>query len=242
HNLPVDPTPSTLSFYITYMSHHIQPHSVEAYLSGIINQLEPHFPHVRQSQNSLLVKWTLQGALCLLGHLVSQKEPLRWDDLLHVLNGLPQPMTHDDLLWVTQLHCVFYGLLHLGELVAPDEIALQDFTKFSMWASVHVSDGDFTFLLQCEKADTQYEGNRVIIQHSAASSDPWPLFTQYLASHDQKYPLHSFLWIHKDGHHPTHSWFIRKLKSFFSNDISGHSMRAGGATSLAAAGVSPDHI
>jgi hypothetical protein len=44
---------------------------------------------------------------------------------------------------------------------------------------------DFAFLIQYDKPNTQYEGNRVVIQQSLAGADPWPLFMQYLASHDQ---------------------------------------------------------
>jgi hypothetical protein len=109
---------------VTFMSHHIQPRSVDAYLSGIVNQLEPHFPHVRQSRHSLLVKRTVQGALRLLGRPVLRKHPILRDDLPRVLQGLQHPLTHDDLLWITQLHCGFYALLRLGELVSPDDIAL----------------------------------------------------------------------------------------------------------------------
>jgi hypothetical protein len=45
HDLPVEPTPDTLSFYTVFMSHHIDPKSVSSYLSGICQQLEPHFPN-----------------------------------------------------------------------------------------------------------------------------------------------------------------------------------------------------
>src|SRR5271168_840572 len=44
HHLPVDPTPDTLSFYIVFLSSHINPKSVNSYLSGISQQLEPFFP------------------------------------------------------------------------------------------------------------------------------------------------------------------------------------------------------
>ncbi|KAG2029495.1 hypothetical protein BDR03DRAFT_880594 [Suillus americanus] len=81
HHLPVDPMPDTLFYYPLYMSHHIQPWSVEAYLSGIVNNLEPYFPHVRQSHHSLLVKRTLQGALHTLGRPILRKEPVLQDDL-----------------------------------------------------------------------------------------------------------------------------------------------------------------
>jgi hypothetical protein len=40
----------------------------------------------------------------------------------------------------------------------------------------------------------------------------------------------------------TRGWFMRKLRKFFPKDIGGQSMRAGGATSLAEAGVAPPVI
>ena len=41
HNFPIDPTADTLLFFVIFMSHHIAPHSVVNYLSGIVSQLEP---------------------------------------------------------------------------------------------------------------------------------------------------------------------------------------------------------
>ncbi|KIK42812.1 hypothetical protein CY34DRAFT_63089, partial [Suillus luteus UH-Slu-Lm8-n1] len=236
HHFPLKPTPDTMSYYITFMSHHIQPRSVEAYLSGIVNQLEPHFPLVRQSRQSLLVKRTLRGALRTLGRPILRKSPILRDDLLCVLNGLPHPLTHDDLLWIMQLHCGFYALLRLGELVVPDVLASRDFSKISLRTSVVVSVNDFSFLIQRDKSDSRYEGNRVVIQRSLVGSDPLPLFTRYLASRDSRYPLHPYLWLRSNGLPPTRTWFIHNLRKFFPATISGHSMRAGGATSLAAAG------
>ena len=46
HNLPIDPTPDTLSFFTVFMSHHIHPKSVDNYLSGICNNLEGLFPDI----------------------------------------------------------------------------------------------------------------------------------------------------------------------------------------------------
>jgi len=63
HNLPTSPTEDTLSFYVVYMSHHISPRSVTTYLSGIVQQLEPFYPLIREIRNSKLVQRTLQGCL-----------------------------------------------------------------------------------------------------------------------------------------------------------------------------------
>ena len=58
HNFPVTPTPDMLVF----MSHYIQPCSVENYSSGIVSQLEPHFPDICGVCNSDLVRHTLCGS------------------------------------------------------------------------------------------------------------------------------------------------------------------------------------
>jgi hypothetical protein len=50
------------------------------------------------------------------------------------------------------------------------------------------------------------------------------------------------LWLTSNGTVPTRSFFIRRLRSLFDASISGHSMRAGGATSLAESGVAPNVI
>ena len=55
HNLPIEPTTDTLSFYTVYMSHFINPRSVITYLSGIYQQLEPYFPAVREAWNSSII-------------------------------------------------------------------------------------------------------------------------------------------------------------------------------------------
>ena len=56
HDLPVEPTPETLSFYTVYMYHHVNPRSVNTYLSGISQQLEAHFPTAKTARNSTIVR------------------------------------------------------------------------------------------------------------------------------------------------------------------------------------------
>jgi hypothetical protein len=56
HDFPVEPTPNTLSFFTVFMCHHIKPDSVDSYLSGICQQLEPYFPSVRNTRKSILCR------------------------------------------------------------------------------------------------------------------------------------------------------------------------------------------
>ncbi len=67
HHFPIQPTPNTLSFYIVYMSHHIQPRSVKSYLSGICAELEVNWPEIQEIRSSRIVTQTLMGCIKLLG-------------------------------------------------------------------------------------------------------------------------------------------------------------------------------
>jgi hypothetical protein len=59
HNLPVEPTEDTLSFYIVFLSTYLKPDTVNSYLSGICRQLEPFFPDIRRNCKSMRVSRTM---------------------------------------------------------------------------------------------------------------------------------------------------------------------------------------
>jgi len=57
------------------------------YLSGIINSLKPHFPHVRKNHHNILVTQTLTGMRKLQGFIgTHHKCALTEDDLLSLLD------------------------------------------------------------------------------------------------------------------------------------------------------------
>ena len=132
HNFDIDPTPETLSLYVTYQSTFINPKSVDSYLSGIANQMESFFPDVRKNRHSALVSRTLKGAKRRHGVLIHRKKPLSLEDLKAVHHDLKSSSDHDDLLFVSQLLIGFHGLLRLSELCFPDHLAIQDFSKISL--------------------------------------------------------------------------------------------------------------
>lgn len=243
HNLPVEPTPDTLSFFAVFMSHHIDPKSVLNYLSGVCQQLEPYFCNVRPARRSPLVERTMKGCLRLKSSPVKRKRALTFDDLQTVLNELANSTQHDDLLFKTMLITGFFALMRLGELTFPDEVRLRNWKKVSKRSTVQVSAEQYEFLLPAHKADPFFEGNRIIIKKVPYSNiDPLSIFRDYLTSRDDRFPLFSPLWILHDGSVPTRNFFITRLRHFFDRDVAGQSMRAGGATSLAEHGVAPSII
>ena len=240
HDLPVEPTPDTLSFFAVFMSHQIEPRSVLNYLSGICQQLEPYFENVRSSRRSPLVERTMKGCLRLKGTPTKRKRALTFDDLHKVVNNLSNSTSHDDLLFKAMLLTGFFALMRLGELSFPDEKRLRNWKKVTKRSTVIVASDQYEFLLPAHKADPFFEGNRIIVKKSQHGGlNPLTIFRDYLTSRDCLFPLSSPLWILQNGSVPTRHFFVTRLRRFFDKDVAGQSMRAGGATSLAEHGVSP---
>ena len=237
HHLPVDPTPDTLSFFIVFLSSHINPKSVNSYLSGVCRQLEPFFPDVRPNRKSMLVTRTMAGCLRRFGTPVKRKAPLSRSNLDLVVNHISLTPSHDNFLFLAQLLTGFHGLLRLGELVFPDKIILRNYRKISLRHTVLLCHDQFSFFLPSHKSDRTFEGNKIIIQKLPATSDPYNHFVTYLTSRDTLFPLNPELWLTSHGTVPTRHWFMARFRSLLPPAFSGHSMRAGGATSLAETGA-----
>ncbi|CAL1707955.1 unnamed protein product [Somion occarium] len=242
HTFPVEPTEDTFSFYIIYMSHHIEPRSVNSYLSGICNELEVYYPNIRKIRTSRIVSCSLKGCKRMLSNPIKCKRALTTDDLLLVCQSLQSSTHHDDRLFLTQLLTGFHALMRLGELVWPDQTHLRDTRKLSLRHLVDITDSSYSFLLPSHKADAFFEGNRILVHTTLRTPHALPAFTSYLRSRDHLFPCRPELWLQSNGSIPTRSWFIACLKYFFPHDVAGHSLRSGGATFLAECGAPPSLI
>ena len=240
HSLPVEPTPETLSFFIVFMSHHIEPRS---YLSGICQQLELYFPNIRPSRHTPLVDRTMKGCLRLKSSPTKRKCALTLSDLQTVLSALSNSTSHDDLLFQAMLLTGFFGLMRLGELSFPNSVSLRNWKKITKQSTVTFNNQQYDFLLPGHKADRFFEGDHIIIKQKQYNDiDPLHIFLRYLQSRDSLFPLLSPLWLTSKGSVPTRDFFIKRLHTFFDSDIAGQSMRAGGATTLVEHRVPPSLI
>ncbi|KAL1698101.1 hypothetical protein EV121DRAFT_177908, partial [Schizophyllum commune] len=242
HNMPITPTADSFSFFAVFMSHHVKPKTVDAYLSGVCNQLEPVFPNVREIRKSRIVARTLAGCKKLYSSEEHRKRALTRTELRALHPAYSSSTSHDDSLFWAILLTGFHALMRLGELVSPDREALRDYRKIVRRSSVHITPSSFDFYLPGHKADRLFEGNRVLLERVDALDDPYTAFTRYLKSRDSLFPYHAELWLRADGTVPTRGWFMRRLRHHFpTSDVAGHSLRSGGATAMAEAGV-PLHL
>jgi hypothetical protein len=128
------------------MCHHINPCSVNTYLSGISQQLKLH-------GILSLVHRTLQGCMRMRGTPTIRKRALTVDNLQLVIGYYLHSLLHDDLLFVAMLLTGFFGLLRLGELTFPDDPSLQNWKKVMRRNTVRLQDNLYEFSLPGHKAD-----------------------------------------------------------------------------------------
>ncbi|KAF8585145.1 hypothetical protein K439DRAFT_1344119 [Ramaria rubella] len=145
HELPVESTADTLSFYVIFMAHHIKPQSVGAYLSGICNTLEPHFPNLCGSDPP------------------QRKCPLSMDDL-HLLISHYNYGSFNDSLFLTMLLTGFHALMRAAEFTQADAINKCNFKKLTMQHTISFTPSHFSFLLLYHKADQFYNGNIILVK------------------------------------------------------------------------------
>ena len=113
YDMPVEPTPDTLSLYTVFTCHHIKPDSIDTYLSSICHQLELYFPNIWEILKSRLVHCTLEGCKCLRGSPTICKRALTIADLNTVCIAHSFQPSHDDHLFCTQLCISFFVLMCL---------------------------------------------------------------------------------------------------------------------------------
>ena len=190
HNIPIDPTVETLSYYITFQSNHINPKSVRSYLSGICSNLEPFFPDICINRDSALIRRTLKGALRRHGQPTKRKSPLTTTHLQTIAADLVNSRNHDDILFLSMLNTGFPGLLHLGEMAVSNNPQLRDFRKVTLRSYLTWIGNDYKFLLPAHKADTTFEGNQIHIAKIVNAPDLKPIMEYYIHSCDRLFPLH----------------------------------------------------
>ncbi|KAF8553384.1 hypothetical protein OG21DRAFT_1371751, partial [Imleria badia] len=242
HDHPITPTIDTLSFFIIYMSAHIRPDSVAVYLTGVCNRLEADFPEVCQNRANPVVKRTLVGCLCCVRQQPSWKPPLDLTHLHSFLHGLTPPSTHDDLLFAVLLVSGFHVLMCLSELVWPDSIQLQSYCKVILRCSLKLDVDSFSSGLPTHKVLKVGHGSDILVCCFSPDVDPLQIMHQYVHSRNNLFFLSPELWLTKDGRVSTCAWFIRHLQRACGFEFTGHSMRAGGATTLALLGTTPHVI
>ena len=118
HEIDLDPTPNTLSWFIVYMAwqtgpsgHLISIWTISSYLSGISHHLLPFYPHVLDSRRHSLVTKTLRGAEKMEGQPITRKSAINDQHLLYLLDRIRSSSSYDDWLFLAICFTAYHGLL-----------------------------------------------------------------------------------------------------------------------------------
>ena len=84
HHFLVEPNTQTLSFFIVYMSHHINPRSIKSYLSGLVQQLEPDYPQICEIRSTNFINKVMRGCLRMRGTEIQRKKALTIHDIISI--------------------------------------------------------------------------------------------------------------------------------------------------------------
>ena len=239
HSLPLDPTPQTLSRYISYTSQFIA--SGPKYLSGARHFLHDIYPDFDENRSSPLVQATIAGSKKLRADPVRRKLPLQPCHLLAFLDRAHSSRHYDDFLFAVILSCSFYACHRTGELVIKNDRDLFDWRKIIKRSSLTFTIRHAGYILPYSKTDRFYKGTHILFAEQSVAN-PVLLLRAYVVRRDAFHGAKPALFICRDGSLPTRSWFDSKFFSFLDRSFGGHSPRAGGATFYASLGLSEDVI
>lgn len=245
HGFSNEPTADTLSFYAVWMcgaERPVKPSTVVGYLSGICSNLEPFYPSIRSIRNDRIVSKTIAGLKRRFGSAPKQKRAMTVQEMADVLIILGPSDSYDDLLFLAVLVAGFHGLHRLGELCWPNKVQHQSYRRLIPRHSVGLEERAFSYQLPAHKADPGFQGSTIRIVKHWAAVDPLPTLRKYLAARDARFAGFLELWLTSSGRTPTKSWFTSRLRRYCAGDLTGHSLRSGGATALALAGVPDNYI
>ena len=131
--------------------------------------------------------------------------------------------------------------MHLGELVWPDTIQLQSLRKIVLHRSLRTTENSYSFILPTHKALKAGHREEILVRAFTTTVNPLSILLNYMHSRNHLFFYAPELWLTHDGAIPIRTWFMRWFRQVFGSEFAGHSMRSGGATTLALIGK-PPHV
>ncbi|KAK4697325.1 hypothetical protein P7C70_g8227, partial [Phenoliferia sp. Uapishka_3] len=241
---PKVPTAENLALFVAYLSTK-RIKFPENVLSGLADYYRPTMPHWKSLRDSELVIRSLKGAAKLPHAALIHALPIEISHLVSLVEAALLPSaTYNDLLAAAIAILAFGGVMRLGDcLMLPDKKEDRDPRKIIQRTSVVLeARKSFAFHLPYTKTDTTFRGSTVTIasEFSPPEFNFIDVLELYITKRDRLFGSTGPLLLRKSGVAPTRAWFIPLLKRH-APGVTGHGLRAGGATFLAQLGV-PDSL
>lgn len=244
YNLDFVPSSPNLVRFVAYLS--IGERWVATVLSGLAFYFKERMDNWDAVRSHPSVS-NASRATRLLPHAETKRAPpLRPDHLSSLFRlAFADDSTYDNLLVLAIAVAGFGGLMRLGELVGEPVTEFFDARKVVKRNSVIVEPGEsFSFVLPFHKGDKFFEGSTVglVKEGSVDEFNFVRVMHTFVIERDKRVPLSAtFLFVKEDGSQPSRRWFLKRLAEV-DPLLTGHSLRAGGATFLANRGIANELI
>ncbi|XP_003389721.1 PREDICTED: uncharacterized protein LOC100640846 [Amphimedon queenslandica] len=173
------------------------------------------------------------------GRATQRKRPIT----ANIMRQLKSVMDKNDTMLWAACNVAFFGFLRTGEFTVPSVGSYDPKVHLNMGdvSANHPSNPDVIHIkLKKSKTDPCYQGRVVVLGKSGEDLCPIRALLDYLRKRGMK---SGPLFIQEKGHPLTKTNFVSRVKEklerlgYNSGDYSGHSFRAGAATTAAKAGV-----
>ena len=238
---PVPTSDATLLLYVAFLFRRgLKGSSIKVYLAGVRNL------HVVRSlpypDYSPQLQLALRGAV-KLSDPPERKLPITFSVLSRMFEYLQG--RHDELMLKTVMAVAYFGCFRAGELCLQDSLKFDSSLHLTCGdVTFHVNDKFFTLLLKSSKTDVAGKGVPVHVGCSGHEICAFCLLLEYSSCHIDFANKVLPLFMDVNGTVLRNSYFQATTKlllaasGFDSSKYSGHSYRAGSATSAADSGFS----
>ncbi|KAK4698077.1 hypothetical protein P7C70_g8110, partial [Phenoliferia sp. Uapishka_3] len=244
YNFDFIPSERTLPLFAAFLSTRVKhPNKIFSAMASYFKPFVKNWDEIRRTYS---LEQVLTGAAKQPQTPTKRSPPLLPPHLVaFVEKALLPNASFDDLLFALICALGFCGIMRLGDgLIEYDKKEDREWRKVIKRSSVvlepHVK---VQFFLPYHKGDRYYRGNHIILKPENSPSDfsIVDLFQLYLRRRDALFPANDRLLIRKNGKPPLRSWVVPLIRKV-APGVSGHGLRAGGATWLAMRGVPSDII
>lgn len=248
--LQLSPYPTSekhLAIFASHLAHTMSVSSISTYIAAIkhchtANGFKPLPP---SHQLPLIIKGIRRTQ-----YQRHSRRPITHSILRRIVKHLnwyfPAPL-HDRLMLAAATSLAFHGLLRVSEFTAPSSTTYQPHRTLR-WSDISFpSSHSLKILIRTSKTDQAARGQQVLLGCSKSSTCPVLLLQHYTAQCHHKVKQKA-LFHFQSGHLLTRQSFSDALRQCLiaanvnPNHYSTHSLRIGGATTAAAAGVHPTLI
>ena len=177
------------------------------------------------------------------------RNPITYSLLKHILKYFLEDYpsnSHNRRMLSAATSLTFYALLRVSEFTAPTRYTFSPHRTL-LTGDVQILNHSISLRVRASKTDQKQRGQTVLIGCTRASACPVDLLASYIM-HARQLPRTAPLFQWKDGTYLTPSKFTTVLKQALTavganqRHFSTHSLRIGGATAAATAGIEPSII